>query len=251
MILTLLRIDMVSLFASGLRRAIPPTIADARRWMQRAKQIYASFELPAHGPVFSPDPRLDGSHRNTEVFGDLLVRAPVDDRQKQARATLWLEVIEHGPWRHGGPAAGRGAWDGVFPLAEGVQRFILERKFPPAVFLHLHLECRVADDRVDPAPGGSACWIEVFGISENLRECIVDDVLRTRRVVDDPARYRAQLVLLPGVDLADGGLRSGGALEQRRFVIESRLATRICLTLRCGGVRLCLCEAGALVGHDP
>src|SRR3977135_921439 len=76
------------------------------------------------------------------------------------------------------------------------------REFPPGVLLHL--ECRIADDRINPAPGGSACRIEVFGISENLRECIVDDVLRTRGVVDDPARYRAQLVLLPGVDLADG-----------------------------------------------
>src|SRR3977135_4247087 len=194
--------------------AVTPTVADARRWMQRRKKIYASFELPAHGHEFSPDPRLDGSHRNTEVFGDLFVRAPVDDRQKQARAALWLELIEHGPQRHTVRDAGRGVRDGLFPLADGVQRAVLDREFLPGVLPHLHLECRVADDRVDPAPGGSACRIEVFGISENLRESIVDDVLRTRRVVDDPARYRAQLVLLPGVDLADGGLRSGGALEQ-------------------------------------
>ena len=53
----------------------------------------------------------------------------------------------------------------------------------------------------------------------------------------------------PGVDLADGGLRSGGALEQRRLVIESRLAIEISVTLRGARVRLCLCEAGALVGH--
>src|ERR1700716_4728042 len=99
MLVTLLRIAMVSFFASGLRRAITPTIADARRGMQRAKQIYASFELPAHGHEFSPDPRLDGSHRNPEVFGDLLVRAPVDDRQKQARAARWVLVVAH--W-HGG-----------------------------------------------------------------------------------------------------------------------------------------------------
>src|SRR4030081_2427929 len=177
MLVTLLRIDMVSLFASGLRRAITPTIADARRWMQRAKQIYASFELPAHGHELSPDPRLDGSDRHPEVFGDLLVRAPVDDRQKQARAVLWLELIEHGPQRHAVRDAGRGVGDGLFPRVDGVQRIVLEREFPPGVLLHL--ERRVADDRVDPAPGGSACGIEVFGISENLRECIVDDALRT------------------------------------------------------------------------
>ena len=77
--------------------AVTLTVADARRWMQRAKQIHASFELPAHGHELSPDPRLDGSDRNPEIFRDLLVRAPIDDRQKQARAALWLELIEHGP----------------------------------------------------------------------------------------------------------------------------------------------------------
>src|SRR4030088_2781940 len=164
--------------------------------------MHASLELPAHSHELSADPRLDGSDRNPEVFGDLLVRAPVDDRQKQARAALWLEVYEHGPWRRALRDAGWGVREALFPLADGVQRVVLKREFPPGVLLHL--ECRVADDRVDPAPGGSACRIEAFGTSENLRECIVDDVLRTRRVVHDPARYRAQLVLLPGVDLADG-----------------------------------------------
>ena len=82
-----------------IRITTPPPllVADARRWMQRAKQIHASFELPAHGHELSPDPRLDGSDRNPEIFRDLLVRAPIDDRQKQARAALWLELIEHGP----------------------------------------------------------------------------------------------------------------------------------------------------------
>src|SRR5258705_4407921 len=97
MFIPLLRIDMLLPFASDLRRAITPTSADARRWMQRAKQIHASFELPAHGHQFPPDPRLDRSDRNPEVFGDLLMRTPVDDRQQQARAVLWLELIEHGP----------------------------------------------------------------------------------------------------------------------------------------------------------
>src|SRR5256885_1769018 len=149
MLVTLLRIDMVSLLASGLRRAhalsgpcpdhhaATPTVADARRWMQRAKQICASFELPAHGHEFSPDPRLDGSHRNTEVFGDLLVRAPVDDRQKQARAVFWLELIENGPQRHALRDAGRGVRDGLFPPADGVQRIVLERELSPGVLMHL------------------------------------------------------------------------------------------------------------------
>src|SRR3982074_141163 len=102
--------------------AVTPTatVVDARRWMQRAKQIHASFELAAHGHEFSPDPRLDGSDRNPEVFGDLLVRAPVDDRQKQARAALWLELIEHGPQGHAVRGAGPGGRDGPLRLAVAV-----------------------------------------------------------------------------------------------------------------------------------
>src|SRR5713101_7416433 len=57
--------------------------------------------------------------RQAQVFGDLFVRAPVDDRQKQARAALWLELIEHGPQRHAVRDAGRGVRDGLFPLADG------------------------------------------------------------------------------------------------------------------------------------
>ena len=61
--------------------------------------------------------------------------------------------------------------------------------------------------------------------------------------MDDPVRHRAQLVLLAGVDLADGRLRSRGALKQRRLLIE------ICVVLRRAAVGLCLCEAGAMVRH--
>src|SRR2546423_13207156 len=105
MLVTQLRIDMVSLLASGLRRARAvsasrrphPTVAGAPRWMQRAKQIHASFELPAHCHQLSPDPGFDRSDRNPKVFGYLLMRMPVDDRQKHARAALRLKLIEHGP----------------------------------------------------------------------------------------------------------------------------------------------------------
>ena len=76
------------------------------------------------------------------------MRAPVDDRQKQARAALWLELIEHGPQRHAVRDAGRGVRDGLFPLADGVQRIVLERELSPDVLMHL--ERGVADDRVDP-----------------------------------------------------------------------------------------------------
>ena len=79
------------------------------------------------------------------------MRAPVDDRQKQARAALWLELIEHGPQRHAVRDAGRGVRDGLFPLVDGVQRIVLERELSPDVLMHL--ERGVADDRVDPPPG--------------------------------------------------------------------------------------------------
>src|SRR4051794_16081837 len=51
------------------------------------------------------------------------------------------------------------------------------------------------------------------------------------------------MVLLPGVDLADCRLRSGGALEQRRLVIQG------CLALRSTGIWLWRSVCGALVGH--
>jgi len=202
------------------------------------KIVYASFELPAHGHELSPDPRFDGSDGNLEVFGNLLVRAPVDDRQEKARAALWLELVEHGSQRHAVWDTARRVRNRLFPRTDGIQCFVLQREFAPGVLAHL--ERRVADDRVDPAPGGSACRIEVFRISENLRECVVDDVLGTRSVVHDTVRHRAQLLPLARVDLADGGLRSGGALKQSCFVIKSRLASETAVMARCAGARPCL-----------
>lgn len=135
------------------------------------------IELPAHGHQLSPNPSLDSADGNPEVFGDFPVRAPVNDCQKQARAAVWLEMIEHGPQRHAVRNAARWIRDDLFPLADGVQRVILERELPPG--FRLHFERRVADYCVNPAPGAAARGIEVFGRPEDLGKGIVDDVLRT------------------------------------------------------------------------
>ena len=67
--------------------------------------------------------------------------------------------------------------------------------------------------------------------------------------VDDAVRHRAQVVLLLGVNFAYGGLRSGGTLEQRCLIVESRLMTPICAAPRSVGANLRLYKARALVGH--
>src|SRR3954454_18051875 len=101
------------------------------------KNKCVSFQLSSHRYKFSADPCLDGSNRNPEVFGDLLVRPPVDDRQQQASAMLWVQLIEHSPQRHRVRDAGRWVRSSLLPLADGVQCVVFEGEFALGVLPHL------------------------------------------------------------------------------------------------------------------
>ncbi len=59
------------------------------------------------------------------MFGNLLVRAAIDDRQQQARAALWLELIEKGPQCHTVRNARSRVRYGPISLANSVERFTL------------------------------------------------------------------------------------------------------------------------------
>ena len=89
-----------------------------------------------------------------------------------------------------------------------------------AVIASEALECRVADDGVNPSTGWSSVRIEISRIPQNLNKSIVDDVFRPLAIAQNALRNSTQSRSLATIDNRRSCITTGGALEQSCLILK-------------------------------